>query len=299
MTSDHTEELLARRYEWLIRAYPADFRRRRGQEMVGLMLDSAEPGQRWPTPSDAADLLIGGLRRRIVGFRLSVITGLLSAAGPVALALAAGLSLFWLTGYELAGEPNMRHEGASPLGPFETSAPNMYAGWVLTAAFVCLVGRYGRQAVLLAVALVMAMPYLADLFDLTPPPGEFLLLTNLSYLEAPTLDFDTVLIVLGLVALAIPARPTPRTRLAIALGTVAVVGVAWSGGWVATRADDYHYVLRGATAGAGIAAAAAILVCLGIAVERARHTSWRQGLVPLFLATLPLLLPAQWVTHAF
>jgi hypothetical protein len=299
VTPERAEELLARRYRWLVRAYPTDYRDRRGEEIVGLLLDAAGPGQRWPGPAEAADLLFGGLRRRIGGLRLDAMSGLLSAAGPVALALAAGLSLFWLAGYEWAGEPNWTQYGVSPLGPFETSAPIMYAAWVATAAVVCLLGRYGRPLVLLSVALVVAMPYLADLFQLPQPPGTFLLLTNLLYWEAPTLDFDTVLIVLGLVALATPARPTARTRQGIAAGAVAVTAVAWAGGWLATRSAEYPGVLDGAIAGAGVAATAAILVCVGIAVERARHSTWRQSLVPLSLATLPLVLPAQWVTHAF
>jgi len=296
---ERAEELLARRYRWLVRAYPADYRDRRGEEIVGLLLDASAPGQRWPAPAAAADLLVDGLRRRIGGLTSASVSGCLSAAGPMALALAAGLSLFWLLGYELAGEPNWTQYGVSPLGPFETSAPIMYAAWVATAAVVCLLGRYGRPLILLCVALVVAMPYLADLFQLPQPPGDFLLLTNLHYREAPTLNFDTLLIVLGLVALATPARPTSRTRQGIAAGAVAITAVAWAGGWLATRSDDHAYVLHGAVAGAGIAAAAAILVCVGIAVERARHTTWRQSLVPLSFATLLLVLPAQWVTQAF
>jgi hypothetical protein len=131
---ERAEELLARRYRWLVRAYPADYRDRRGEEIVGLLLDASAPGQRWPAPAAAADLLVGGLRRRIGGLTFASVSGCLSAAGPMALALAAGLSLFWLLGYELAGEPNWTQYGVSPLGPFETSAPITYAAWVATAA---------------------------------------------------------------------------------------------------------------------------------------------------------------------
>lgn len=299
MTPEDAEELLARRYRWLMRAYPADYRDRRGEEIIGLLLDGARPGQRWPTLVEAADLLFGGLRRRMGGVSSGVVSSGLSVAGPVALALAAGLSLFWLTGYELAGEPSWVHDGVSPLGPFETSAPIMYAAWVVTAAVVCLVGRYGRPLILLSVALVAAMPYLADLFNLPQPPGELLLMTNLVYLIAPTLDFDTVLIVLGLVALATPARPAPRTRRAIAAGALAIAAVAWAGGWLATQSADYAYVRHGAFAGAGVAAVAAILVCVGMAIERGQRAPWRQGVVSLSFAALPLLLPALWITHAF
>jgi hypothetical protein len=230
------EELLYRRYRWLLRAYPAGYRESRGEEMIGLLLDAARPGRRWPTPAEAADLLFGGLRRRIGWFPFAAVSAGLSAAGVVALALAAGLSLFWLTGYELAGEPNWVQEGASGLGPFETSAPIMYAAWILTAAVVCLVGRYARLLILFSISLVVAMPYLADLFGLPQPPGDFLLLSNLIYLEPPTLDFDTALIVLGLVALAAPARPAPRTRRAIAAAVPAIAAVGGPAvGWRRSR----------------------------------------------------------------
>jgi hypothetical protein len=299
VTPERAEELLARRYRWLMRAYPVDYRDRRGEEIVGLLLDAARPGRRWPTPAEAADLLFGGLRRRMGWFPFGAVSEGLSAAGPVALALAAGLSLFWLTGYELADEPRWGQDGVSPLGPFKTSAPIMYAAWVVTAAVVYLLGRYGRPLVLLSVALVAAMPYLADLFDLPLPPGDFLLLSNLLSLTVPMLDFDIVLIVLGLVALATPARPTLRTRRTIAAGALAITAVAWAGGWLATHSADYTSVREAAFAGTGVAAVAAILVCIGMAIERAQRSTWRQGVVSLSFAALPLTLPAVWITYAF
>jgi hypothetical protein len=299
MTPERAEELLSRRYRWLLRTYPADYRDSRGEEIVGLLLDAARPGRRWPTPAEAADLLFGGLRRRMGWFPFAAVSAGLSGAGVVALALAAGLSLFWLTGYELAGEPNWIQEGGSRLGPFETAAPIMYAAWILTAAVVCLVGRYARLLILLSVSLVAAMPYLADLFGLPQPPGDLLLLSNLLYLEPPTLDFDTLLIVLGLVALAMPARPAPRTRRAIAAAVVAIAAAGWAGGWLATQSADYAYVRHGAFAGAGVAAVAAILVCVGLSIERAQRSSWRQSVVALSFMMLPLVLPALWIRNIF
>jgi hypothetical protein len=303
VTHEQAEELLSRRYRRLLHAYPADYRDSRGEEIIGLLLDAARPGRRWPTPAEAADLLFGGLRRRMGWSPFGAVSAGLSAAGVVALALAAGLSLFWLTGYELAGETGWYQDGVTPLGPFATSAPIMYAAWVLTAAVVCVVGRYGRPLILLSVSLVAATPYLADLFGLPQPPGDFLLLSNLMFLEAPTLDFDTVLIVLGLVALATPARPAPRTRRAIAAAVVAITAVGWAGGWLATRsadyATDYAHVRDGAIGGAGVAAVAGILVCIGLTIERAQHSSWRQSVVSLSFMMLPLVLPALWIITVF
>ncbi|WP_434090352.1 hypothetical protein [Micromonospora avicenniae] len=79
---------LERRYLRLLRAYPADYRRSRGAEIVGTYLDLAEQGQRWPSPADAADLLRGGLRQRlraagaadlIPGVRLAAVLAFLTA----------------------------------------------------------------------------------------------------------------------------------------------------------------------------------------------------------------------------
>jgi hypothetical protein len=53
---------LERRYRWLLRAYPARFRGRHQAEMLGTLAQSARPGQRFPSPREAAGLLAGGLR---------------------------------------------------------------------------------------------------------------------------------------------------------------------------------------------------------------------------------------------
>jgi hypothetical protein len=96
-----------------------------------------------------------------------------------------------------------------------------------------------------------------------------------------------------------PARPAPQTRRAIAAGALAVAAVGWAGGWLATQSADYAYVRHGAFAGAGVAAVTTILVCVGIAIERARISSWRQSVLPLSFTTVPLILPALWVTSVF
>src|SRR5262249_22164662 len=49
-------DALERRYRRLLLAYPAEYRRERGDEIVGILLDDAAPGRTWPDWSDAADL---------------------------------------------------------------------------------------------------------------------------------------------------------------------------------------------------------------------------------------------------
>ncbi len=56
---------LERRYRWLIAAYPPGHRRIHGDEMMGVLLASARPSQRWPRLADAADLMLGALLIRV------------------------------------------------------------------------------------------------------------------------------------------------------------------------------------------------------------------------------------------
>jgi hypothetical protein len=55
---------LERRCRWLLRAYPAWYRRERSGEMLGTLLEASLPGRTWPSFRDARALVIGGLRVR-------------------------------------------------------------------------------------------------------------------------------------------------------------------------------------------------------------------------------------------
>ena len=183
------EQRLAAAYWSLLRAYPAAYRRERGEEIVSVLLEDARPGQRWPTATQALDLIGGGLRRRLGLWRFVAPAGV-RVAGGAALALAAGLSLFWLTGYEVHGEP-MWEQAEPAFGPFESTSPVMYAAWLATVAALCLFGRYGRRLTLLSLSVTWGMNAIVGYF-LWAGPAE---------------DLRTALLLLGLVALAAPARP--------------------------------------------------------------------------------------------
>lgn len=51
-------------YEQLLRFYPADYRRRRGDEMLATLLDAADAGRR-PSRREVASLAVNGLRVRL------------------------------------------------------------------------------------------------------------------------------------------------------------------------------------------------------------------------------------------
>lgn len=74
---------LERRCRWLLRAYPAWYRRQRGGEMLGTLLEASPPGARWPSFRDTRALVIGGLRVRGWTWLLSMLWVMIGAGGAV------------------------------------------------------------------------------------------------------------------------------------------------------------------------------------------------------------------------
>lgn len=56
---------LERGYRRLLAFYPRSFRREQEEEMLGVLMATARPGQRRPGPAEAADVIISGLRMRL------------------------------------------------------------------------------------------------------------------------------------------------------------------------------------------------------------------------------------------
>jgi hypothetical protein len=73
---------LERRCRLLLRAYPAWYRRKRSEEILGTLLEASPPGRSWPSFRDARALVIGGLRIRgaVVGC-MSILWAALGALG--------------------------------------------------------------------------------------------------------------------------------------------------------------------------------------------------------------------------
>jgi len=74
---------LERRCRWLLRAYPAWYRRDWGGEMLGTLLEASPPGARWPSFRDARALVIGGLRVRGWTWLLSMLWVVIGAGGAI------------------------------------------------------------------------------------------------------------------------------------------------------------------------------------------------------------------------
>jgi hypothetical protein len=72
---------LERRCRWLLRAYPAWYRRDRAGEMLGTLQEASGPGQSWPSLRDARTLVTGGLRVRGWAWSLSMLWVVAGAVG--------------------------------------------------------------------------------------------------------------------------------------------------------------------------------------------------------------------------
>jgi hypothetical protein len=93
---------LERRYRRLLAWYPAEHRRLNGEEMIGVLLAGARAGQRRPRPSDALDLIRGGLRIRLrsllsgnLDSKLTDALAIYSIIVPVVLLISGAV---WATG---------------------------------------------------------------------------------------------------------------------------------------------------------------------------------------------------------
>ena len=74
---------LERHCRWVLRAYPAWYRRDRAAEMLGTLLEASQPGRRWPSVRDARALVTGGLRVRGWTWLLSMLWVVIGAGGAV------------------------------------------------------------------------------------------------------------------------------------------------------------------------------------------------------------------------
>lgn len=74
---------LERRCRWLLRVYPAWYRRERGGEMLGTLLQASRPGARWPSFRDVRALVFGGLQVRGWAWLLAMLWVLIGTGGAL------------------------------------------------------------------------------------------------------------------------------------------------------------------------------------------------------------------------
>jgi len=158
---------LERRYRHLLHAYPAAYRRRRGDELLATLLEAAAPGQRHPTLRETLGLLGGGL---------SVRAGLAGGCAPwtlwaEGLRLGALLLLVSLTG-DAASATWLQTNHVVFTWIFSNTAG--LAVTLASAAAVAAVARGGFRAALVPIGVAVAIGW-SGLSDL--PPGLWAYLT--------------------------------------------------------------------------------------------------------------------------
>ena len=138
---------LERRCRVLLVAYPAAYRRDRGEEIIATLLEATPEGRKRPLIRDILALVVGGLKARAAQHRR------LSTAANLRLAMLLGVAIY--LGLAAAGYlDDFVYTGIRPLaaplfGP--SGWPALLAGLLLLAAV--LAAWLGRRAAIMATAL--------------------------------------------------------------------------------------------------------------------------------------------------
>ncbi|GAA2562574.1 hypothetical protein GCM10010435_38340 [Winogradskya consettensis] len=180
-------------YYRLLFAYPRRYRRERGRELVDMYRELSGDRRR-PTVSEAADLIVGGIRERVRAVGLGGLSRAVPAASVFTLAALTGLSVYYLLVFEL------HPAGGESFGPFASVYVCAYLGWLVTAVTAAVVpGRLARTSAAVTLALLAG----AIAVRFVGGPWHTL---NL-YMGLP-------LAVLGVITLALPAAASWTARMA-------------------------------------------------------------------------------------
>jgi hypothetical protein len=224
---------LERHCRWLLRAYPAWYRRERAGEMLDTLLEASPPGARWPSLRDASSLLIGGLRVR----------------GP----LAWCLSISWaLLGAAEAGYNFIMSEHV----PDAVTPEPLTPGWVGEPNMIAIAAQLGALAwFLLTIPVLLAG--LARIYRGRLRPGVAAGLTAIAWAWMVGLALIYLLAgglaAVGWVLLTIPILVAGLVRLyrrrLRAVGVAAgLTAAAWAGTWMVGLALMYQVANWGPTA---------------------------------------------------
>jgi hypothetical protein len=131
-----------RRSRWLLRAYPAEYRRERGEELIGTLLETTPDGRTWPRMRDVRALATGGLRARAAQNRHR------TTVANLRVAMMAGVALFlafWVARYlsSVAGASTWHAWPAALTGLL--IATTVLLAWI-TPRFIALTGALAAAA---------------------------------------------------------------------------------------------------------------------------------------------------------
>jgi hypothetical protein len=202
--------VLERRYQRLLRCYPPAHREFHREEMLGVLLAGARPGQRAPGLGQAVNLAACGLVirvRRIPGW-------LAAGAGQDALAVVSLIAPAVVVILLALGRGAMDATAAARVGfwqllPFPPSLGQFVVVMVAWLAVVLLGLAGGRRAAAAIASISLALAWLAVLIWSVQPSGP----GSAGLLQFPAANFSVVLASLAACSLAL--SPGPRRGLAI------------------------------------------------------------------------------------
>jgi hypothetical protein len=192
------------RYRRLLACYPASHRHTYGEEMIGVLLATARPGQRRPGIADAVDLFGGGARVRLRG----LLTGSPGPSWRDTLALAS-----LIIPIALVAMARITLVNWDPATARATAGLAGLLAILLAPVALALVGF--RRVAALAAATAIGVLIQAAVSGVLDGPG-----------------LAAYIVLLSVQAFALAASPGPRH----ALGLVSVKGVLMAIPWLLTAA---------------------------------------------------------------
>jgi hypothetical protein len=135
-------ERLERRYRRLMASYPASYRAANAEEMIGVALSGAAPGQRWPSLGEAASLAAAGVRMR--GSLLLAAAQGPAWGGAAAVVIIGSVLLAAINAERITG--SLAWSAAGVPGQVRPADIVLAAGWSLVAAAAVLGWRRAAAA---------------------------------------------------------------------------------------------------------------------------------------------------------
>lgn len=267
---------LEQSYRRMLRLFPASYRRARGRELVDVLMERADPGQRRPSPAESVALLRFSVRtwawRAISPTPAAArdAMGLLAVVLPMLLLFPAATALYIDAGFGL-GEL-----------PFGADIP-AWLLWCVTA-LLCLVGRpsWARWSAALGVAAYLA----AEVIEYAD--NNFLTVANaLGWLAVQ---------VIATIALASPTWVV-RGRSQVRRWWTAAIGVTAAGVGLAVSSADHFRLSTGPTGyfswpSLGVAAVLA-LVAGGVALRSGAG----RAVLPIVVGLAAFMVAAKYLAY--
>jgi len=287
---------LERRYLRLLRCYPPSHREFHREEMLGVLLDTARPGQRTPGLGQTVNLAACGL-----AIRVRRIPGWLAAdAGQDALAvvslIAPAVVVIFLALQQAAmnatagARPPVWNPVWAPVPVLPSLAESVVGLAWLAVVLLGLAGGRGAAAAIAFISLTLALLVLLVLVTAIMQPRTF---SGRLFQFLPFGDVPVVLVSLAACSLAL--SPGPRRGLAIvgwrrACLMIAGLSAGFGFPWIVQLADPAAPVgdLAFRRLGVLAIAVAVAVTCVRVPVGRRVAGLVVTALLPSLAATIPL-----------